>query len=179
MRREPARRPSGCDPRARGRRCRGVSAGFHAAARSRYRAVKSADLAQGVLALAVALAAYAPYRVDLALDGGAPSTVHTAQLFVSNLALFGFGFPVAPAAAPDDGLADLITLPAPRSRGGVLRELWRVRRGTHLEHAARSRRVRSVEIASRVPLVADAEVLGRATARIRITTGALLLVRAG
>ncbi|HEV2785765.1 MAG TPA: diacylglycerol kinase family protein [Solirubrobacteraceae bacterium] len=155
----------------------GVSAGFHAAARSRYRGANSAHLAQGVLALAAALAAYAPYDVELAVDGGELSTLHTAQLFVSNLPLFGFGFPVAPGAAPDDGVADLITLPAPRSRAGVLRELWRVRRAAHLDHAARSRRVRSVEIASPVPLVADAEVLGTGTAGIRLAAGALLLVR--
>lgn len=155
----------------------GVSTGFHAAARSRYRGANSADLMQGVRALGAALVAYRPYRVALAVDGGEPSAIDTAQLFVSNLPLFGFGLPVAPAAVPDDGVADLITLAAPRSRAGVLRELSRVRRGDHLEHGARSRRVRSVVIASAVPLVADAEVLGTGTARIELVAGALRLVR--
>lgn len=155
----------------------GVSAGFHAAARSRYHGANSADLARGVVALAGAVAAYAPYRVELAVDDGPPYIVDTAQLFVSNLPLFGFGFVVAPSASADDGAADLITLPAPRSRAAVVRELWRVRRGAHLDHAARSRRVLSVEIVSPLPVVADAEVLGFATPTISIVPAALLLVR--
>ena len=158
----------------------GVSAGFQAAARSRYRAENSADLGQGLAALARALVAYAPYRAALSIDGGAPLTLETAQLFVSNLSLFGFGFPVAPAARPDDGVADLVVLPAPRSRVGVLRELWRVRRAAHIRPGGgRTQRMLTLEIVSPMPLVADAEVLGRVTARIEIVPAAMRLVRPG
>ena len=108
----------------------GFSAGFQAAARSRYRGANSADLGAGVVALMRALATHRPYAVELEVDGEALS-LSASQLFVANMPLFGFGFRVAPGARPDDGEADLVVLP-PRSRGTILPELARVRVGRHL-----------------------------------------------
>ena len=154
----------------------GFSAGFQAAARSRYRGANSADLGAGVVALVRALATHRPYAAELDVDGQALSR-STSQLFVSNMPLFGFGFRVAPGARPDDGEADLVVLP-PRSRGRILAELARVRRGTHLAGGrALLRRVRRVELRSPLPLVADAEVLGNGTAVVELVQGALRLAR--
>lgn len=154
----------------------GFSAGFQAAARSRYRGANSADLGAGVVALVRALATHRPYAAELDVDREALSR-STSQLFISNMPLFGFGFRVAPGARPDDGEADLVVLP-PRSRGRILPELARVRRGTHLAGGrALLRRVRRVELRSPLPLVADAEVLGNGTAVVELVPGALRLAR--
>lgn len=154
----------------------GVSAGFQAAARSRYTAENSADLRAGVAALLRALARHRPYDAELLVDGDELS-LQTSQLFVSNMPLFGYGFHVAPHAVPDDGAADLVGLP-PLSRARILPALASVRRGTHLEdERVLARRVERVELRSPLPLVADAEVLGSATATIAVLPGALRLAR--
>ena len=154
----------------------GFSAGFQAAARSRYTADNSADLGAGVVALLRALATHRPYAAELEVDGEALSLA-TSQLFISNLPLFGFRFRVAPGARPDDGEADLVALP-PRPRAAILPELARVRRGTHLAGGrALLRRVKRVELRSPLPLVADAEVLGTGTAVVELVAGALRLAR--
>jgi diacylglycerol kinase family enzyme len=154
----------------------GFSAGFQAAARSRYTAENSADLGAGVVALMRALATHRPYAVELEVDGEALS-LSASQLFLANMPLFGFGFRVAPGARPDDGEADLVVLP-PRSRGTILPELARVREGRHLAGGrALLRRVRRIELRSPLPLVADAEVLGHGTAVVELVPGALRLAR--
>jgi len=154
----------------------GVSAGFQAAARGRYKGENSADMAAGVAALMRALARHRPYDVELLADGRELS-LRTSQLFISNMRLFGYGFQVAPDALPDDGQADLVVLP-PLSRARILPALARVRRGEHLsDERVLARRVHRVEIQTPVPLVADAEVLGTATATIDLVPGALRLAR--
>lgn len=154
----------------------GVSAGFQAAARSRYSAENSADLRAGVAALLRALVRHRPYDAELLVDGEELS-LRTSQLFVSNMRLFGYGFQVAPRALPDDGEADLVVLP-PLPRVKILPALATVRRGRHLEdERVLARRVRRVELRSPLPLVADAEVLGAGTATIELLPGALRLAR--
>ena len=154
----------------------GVSAGFQAAARSRYGAANSSDLLGGVVALGRALAGHRPYAAELVVDGEALSLA-TSQIFVANMPLFGFGFQVAPTARPDDGEADLVIM-APASRAAILPSLWRVRRGRHIgDGRTPHRRVTQVRLSSPLPLVADAEVLGTGTARIELAPGALQLVR--
>ena len=78
----------------------GVSAGFHADARSRYDADNSADMRQGLRALGAALRGYRPYELHGRIDGDAVDDPGAAQLFLSNLPYFGFGFHVAPGADP-------------------------------------------------------------------------------
>ena len=154
----------------------GVSAGFQAAARSRYTAENSADLRAGIAALLRALARHRPYDAELLVDG-AELSLRTSQVFISNMPLFGYGFQVAPDAVPDDGAADLVALP-PLSRMQILPALARVRRGTHLEdERVVMRRVERVELRSPLPLVADAEVLGIGTATIEVVPAALRLAR--
>ena len=78
----------------------GVSAGFHAAARHRYNGENSADLAAGVRALAAELRAFRPSAVALRVDGAQLFAGPAAQVFLSNLPFFGFGFRVDPIADP-------------------------------------------------------------------------------
>src|SRR5262245_20861527 len=80
-----------------------VSAGFHAEARTAYTGENSADLRQGVHALAGAVRRYRPYRARAYVDGTDLSSPTAAQLFVTNLPYFGYGFHVDPAANPADG----------------------------------------------------------------------------
>jgi diacylglycerol kinase (ATP) len=146
----------------------GVSAGFHAAARSRYSADNSADLKQGLRALAGALVAFAPYRLRARVDGAPLDTADAAQLFFSNLPFFGFGFEVDPGADHADGRFEAIVFRA-RRRATLLRLLAAARRGRHLEHRG-VRRVssRTAELTEPLPLVADAVPLGTTTATVTV-----------
>ena len=114
-------RPAG-DRRAKGRDAErtlyaieGVSAGFHAAARHRYNGKNSADLVAGIRALAAELHGFRPRTVALYTDGTRCTTAPAAQVFLSNLPFFGFGFHVDPIADPADGRLEAIVLEAPRA----------------------------------------------------------------
>src|SRR5918992_1202893 len=69
-----------------------VSAGFQAEARSGYESDNSADLMQGLKALVRAVRRYRPYRASVALGASRLRSSEGAQLFLSNLPYFGFGF---------------------------------------------------------------------------------------
>jgi len=145
----------------------GVSAGFHADARSRYDADNSADTRQGLSALIAALRQFKPYRLSAHLDREQVDA-DVAQLFLSNLPYFGFGFHVAPGADPADGLLDAVVFRA-RRRTGLLRLLVAAYRGRHLGRPG-VRRVpaRRAEIAAPLPIVADAVPLGTTTATVTV-----------
>jgi len=154
----------------------GVSAGFHAAARHRYSGVNSADLAAGVRALVAELAAFRPHHVALRADGARAYDGPAAQVFLSNLPLFGFGFRVDPMADPADGRLEAIVLDA-RTRRDVVRLLAAAREGTHLERdGVRWSRATRVQIESPLPLVADAQPLGVTTAKVTVAAGRLRLI---
>ncbi len=154
----------------------GVSAGFHAAARHRYNGVNSADLAAGVRALVAELAAFRPHHVALRADGARAYDGPAAQVFLSNLPLFGFGFRVDPMADPADGRLEAIVLDA-RTRRDVVRLLAAAREGTHLERdGVRWSRAARVQIESPLPLVADAQPLGVTTATVTVAAGRLRLI---
>jgi diacylglycerol kinase (ATP) len=145
-----------------------VSAGFHAEARAGYEAENSADLRQGLRALVRAVRRYAPYRAIMELDGGAMRSSDAAQLFLSNLPFFGFGFEVDPGADPSDGRLEAVLIEA-RGRRRLLRLLAAARRGRHIgrpgvrrESAARAR------LTEPLPLVADAVPLGVTTATVSV-----------
>ena len=95
----------------------GVSGGFHAAARHRYTGENSADLAAGARALVAELAAFRPHRVALRADGAPVFDGPAAQVFLSNLPLFGFGFEVNPLGDPADGRLEAIVLEARDATG--------------------------------------------------------------
>jgi diacylglycerol kinase family enzyme len=154
----------------------GVSAGFHAAARHRYDGTNSGDLVAGVRALVAELAAFRPYRVALGVDDAAPVDGTAAQVFLSNLPYFGFGFHVDPDADPSDGRLEAIVLEG-TTRRDVVRLLAAARDGRHLGRpgvtltpAAEAR------IDRPVPLVADAVPLGVTTAVVTVAPGRLTLV---
>jgi diacylglycerol kinase (ATP) len=150
-----------------------VSAGFQAEARAAYTGENSADLLQGVRALAGAVRRYRPYRVDARVDGAAIRSGSAAQLFVSNLPYFGFGFEVDPGADPADGHVEAIVIEAP-GRRALLRLLAAAYRGRHLGRPG-VRRVsgRRAELSEPLPLVADAIPLGTTTATVSVESARL------
>jgi diacylglycerol kinase (ATP) len=153
----------------------GVSAGFHADARSGYEAENSADVAEAVRAFAHALRDYAPYRISARVDGDELLATAGAQLFLSNLPYFGPGFAVDPGADPGDGRLEAILLEAP-GRARLLRLLAATYRGRHLSRrGVRRVTARRVEVTHELPLVADSEVLGTTTATVTVESGRLRL----
>jgi diacylglycerol kinase (ATP) len=154
-----------------------VSAGFQAEARSGYDAENSADLVQGLKALVRAVRRYRPYAasVDLreapAASNGSASgfrSSEAAQLFLSNLPYFGFGFEVDPGADPSDGRLEAILIEA-RGRGRLLRLLAAARRGRHIGRRGVSRTSATrARLTEPLPLVADAVPLGVTTATVSV-----------
>jgi diacylglycerol kinase (ATP) len=154
----------------------GVSAGFHAAARHRYDGTNSADLAAGVRALAAELRAFRPRPVELTVDGAPLFARPAAQVFLSNLPYFGFGFRVDPVADPFDGALEAIVLET-ATRRGVVRLLASARDGRHLERGdVVWRRAARAQLLEPLPLVADAQPLGVTTATVTVAAGRLQLV---
>ena len=145
-----------------------VSAGFQADARAAYAGENSADLLQGIRALAGAARRYAPYRVRGRVDGDELDSRAAAQLFLSNLKYFGFGFEVAPGADPADGRLEAILIDAP-GRRALLRLLAATYRGRHLGRpGVRRLSGRRAELTEPLPLVADAIPLGTTTATVTV-----------
>jgi diacylglycerol kinase family enzyme len=138
----------------------GVSVGFHAQARARYRGVNSADTAAGVAAALSAFAHFEPVSIALELDG-ASELLRLGQLFVVNFPFFGPGLPVARDADPGDGVLEVVDLDA-ATRSALAVELAHLRRGTHLrQRGVRIRSARRIRITTRAasPVVADTTVL--------------------
>jgi len=147
----------------------GVSAGFHAEARSGYDAENSADIKQGLLALEQALLGYRPYEVRAVIDGAATVAAgDAAQLFLSNLPYFAYGFRVDPDADPADGRLEAILFHATR-RTTLLRLLAAAHGGRHIGRpGVEVRSARTVELTEPIPLVADAVPLGTTTAAVTV-----------
>jgi diacylglycerol kinase (ATP) len=145
-----------------------VSAGFHADARAGYAGANSADLRQGVRALLAAVRGYAPYSLRARVDGLDLASGTAAQLFVSNLPYFGFGFEIDPNADAADGRLAAIVLEA-RGRGRLVSLLAAAYRGRHLGRPG-VRRIggRIAELVEPLPLVADAVPLGVTTATVSV-----------
>ena len=78
-------------------------------------------------------------------DPGAEEELEGTTVFVFNLPRYALGLPFAPTACQDDGLLDLVVFREP-GPFQALYYLWRVFRGTHLDHPGvfhrRIRRVR-------------------------------------
>jgi diacylglycerol kinase (ATP) len=150
-----------------------VSAGFHAAARAGYAGANSADLRQGIRALLAAVRSYSPYRLRARVDGRELASDASAQLFVSNLPYFGFGFEVDPYADGTDGRLAALILEA-RGRGRLAALLAATYSGGHLDRPG-VRRIggRAVELVEPLPLVADAEPLGVTIATVSVAPARL------
>jgi diacylglycerol kinase (ATP) len=114
--------------------------------------------------------------VNLRADGAPAFEGPAAQVFLSNLPLFGFGFHVAPMADPADGRLEAIVLET-ASRRGVVKLLAAARRGEHLDRPGVTwRRAARAQLDSALPLVADAQPLGVTTATVTVAPRRLRLV---
>jgi diacylglycerol kinase (ATP) len=155
----------------------GVSVGFHALARSEYRAANSADTLAGIKAGIGALARFGSMTLAVEHDGTL-EVLRAAQLFVVNFPLFGPSLRVAPGADPGDGLLDLVALEAD-SRHELLGLVPHLRAGTHVgRRGVRHLQARSLRISSggRSPFIADTTNLGNGSVRLTAVPGALNLV---
>jgi diacylglycerol kinase (ATP) len=155
----------------------GVSVGFHAQARARYRAVNSADTFAGITAALGAFARFEPVVVGLDVDG-ALEVRRIGQLFIANFPLFGPGLPVAPGADPSDGLLELVEIEA-GGRLPLAAQLARLKRGTHLErHGVRIRTAKRLRIAicGRSPVVADTTVFRGSPVELAVRPHAIHVV---
>jgi diacylglycerol kinase (ATP) len=155
----------------------GVSVGFHALARSQYKAKNSADTAAGIRAGLGALARFEPVTMALSIDGSC-RLVRLSQLFVVNTPLFGPSLRVAPSADPADGLLEVVAIEG-AGRLSLLRLVAALRRGTHLHlEGVSSVRAHSVRISTRgaSPVVADTTDLGSDTVELTVQPNALQIV---
>jgi diacylglycerol kinase (ATP) len=155
----------------------GVSVGFHALARSQYRAKNSADTAAGIRAGLGALARFEPITMAVGIDGSC-ELMRLTQLFVVNMPLFGPGLRVAPSADPSDGVLDVVALEG-AGRRSLIPLAARLRRGTHLgTDGVRSFRAHSVRISTRgvSPVIADTNDLGSETVELTVVPHALEIV---
>jgi diacylglycerol kinase family enzyme len=104
---------------------------------------------------------FPPIKVRV-LDRGAEEDLAGTTVFVFNLPRYALGLPFAPQASQDDGLLDLVIFRDP-GPFRALYYLWRVFRGTHLDHPGvfhrRVRRLR-VESAGTIPVQLDGDPAG-------------------
>jgi diacylglycerol kinase family enzyme len=150
-----------------------LSAGFQAEARAGYQSANSGDLRQGLRALVRAVRRYRPYRAAVRIGDREIGSNAVAQLFLSNLPYFGFGFEVDPGADPADGRFEAIVLEA-RSRRRLLRLLAAARRGRHLSrHGVLRVPATRARLTEPLPLVADAVPLGTTTATVTMAPARL------
>jgi membrane-associated protein len=150
-----------------------LSAGFQAEARANYTSDNSGNLGQGVRALASAVRSYAPYRVEARLDGYPLVADQAAQLFISNLPYFGFGFQINPGADPADGRFEALLLEADH-RLALLGQLAAAYRGRHIgRRDVRRLTAERAELTVALPLVADSTPLGTSTASVTVERGRL------
>jgi diacylglycerol kinase (ATP) len=151
----------------------GVSAGIQADARARYAGENSGDIRAGVDAFREALRGYTPYDVDLEVDGRSGFLGEAAQVFLSNLPFFGFGFRVDPVARAADGLLEAIVLEA-GTRRRVARLLLSAYRGSHLGRAGVTiRRATEAVLHGCLPLTGDGTPLGEGAASVSVEQGRL------
>jgi diacylglycerol kinase (ATP) len=158
----------------------GISVGYHALARTRYRAVNSTDTVAALTAAASALRRFRPICVAVEADGEAV-VGPIGQLFVANTPLFGPRLLVAPGADPADGYLDVVRIRT-RGRASLLAALARLRRGTHAGSPGvsfkRARRVR-ITTGGRSPVIADTVDLGSGPVDLVVEPAALAVVAPG
>ena len=131
------------------------------------------------------LATYTPACYQLTIDGVAHE-FNGATVVVANSGYYGKGMKIAPAAALDDGLLDIIVIEA-ASRRGLIRSLPKVYDGAHVAldevHVFTGRSVTLSATSKRpVPVGGDGEGLGvlpappAAPATISVRPGALRVI---
>jgi diacylglycerol kinase (ATP) len=109
-----------------------------------------------------AIATYRPARFRVAVDGDTAEYTGSSVV-VANSAYYGNGMQIAPGAAVDDGLLDVVIIEA-ESRRTLMRSLPKVYQGAHVDmpgvHVRRGRRV-EVTASPRVSMGGDGEPVGR------------------
>lgn len=121
-------------------------------------------------------AGWAAVETTLTVD----DETRTGRMFdvvVANGRYFGGGMKMAPAALPDDGLLDVVTIGDVTKRDLVL-TMPKIYRGTHLPHPkaeALRGRVVTMETEVPVPVELDGEQPGTTPARFEVLPGALML----
>lgn len=134
-------------------------------------------------AAVLGLATYKPVEAHVVVDGEAHD-FRAATVVVANSGYYGSGMKIAPSAAVDDGLLDVVVIEA-ASRRGLIQSLPKVYDGAHVEldqvHVLRGKVV-EISGTPSVPMGGDGEPLGAlpsgdSTARIEILPGALNLIR--
>jgi diacylglycerol kinase family enzyme len=110
------------------------------------------------------------------VDGAPLNEGLAAQVFVSNLPYFAYGFHVDPMARVDDGMLEAIVLRA-RTRTGAVRLVAAAKRGAHLKRRGVAwTHGEEARLPVPLPVVADAEPLGLTTARIGVLPAHLHVV---
>jgi diacylglycerol kinase family enzyme len=156
----------------------GVSVGFLADARVRYRGRNSGDALAALRAGVGALATFHPLGVRVT-SAGCSRELALAQLFVANLPLYAFGLQVAPHADPEDATLDLVGIEA-EDRLHVLAMLAELRHGTLMRHdGVHLWRAPAATISTHgtCPIVGDSTDLGFGPVSLRALPCALRLVR--
>ncbi|HUR86590.1 MAG TPA: diacylglycerol kinase family protein [Solirubrobacteraceae bacterium] len=121
-----------------------------------------------------ALAAWKPAHFELRLDGE-PVDFTGYSVAAANAPGYGGGMLLAPEAALDDGLLDVV-LTGQMSKRRALLVLTKVFKGAHVqERSVRVHRARELHVASDRPFVvyADGDPIGGTPVTIRIQPGAL------
>ena len=127
-----------------------------------------------------ALAAWQPARFELVVDG-APVTSVGYSVAACNSGYYGGGMLVAPGAALDDGLLDVVLI-AEHSKPGFLRNLPRVFKGQHVGHpAVRVLHARELRVDADRPFTvyADGDPIGDTPLTIRVIPRAVRVLVPG
>ena len=155
----------------------GISVGIHARARAHYDAPNSADLSAGIRSAISGVRGFDGITISVSSDG-ACELLSIGQLFVANFPRYGPGLQVAPAAQPDDGLLNLVTLDW-TGRASLLPTIARLRQGTHLRRPGTrtwtAQRVR-IGTGGSSPIIADTKVLGTGPVTLRVVPAGLAVV---
>ena len=154
-----------------------LSGGFDAIVNERANAMRRPrGRSRYTIALLRELAALAPIRYELGLDG-IRSSRDAVLLAVANGVSFGGGMRIAPDARLDDGLFDIVTLD-PVNRMQLLRIFPSVFSGTHVrDRRVTVQRARSVRIAApRVIAYSDGERIGPFPLELEVVPGALAVL---
>jgi YegS/Rv2252/BmrU family lipid kinase len=137
--------------------------------------------ARFIAAACAALALWRERRVRVRVEESTEIECDSNLIAVANGIYAGGGMMFAPSARVDDGRMDLL-MACGLKRRAILRELPRIRRGSHLANpnvrTARAARVRieTLTPADALPVEADGNLRGHTPAEFRIIPGALRIV---
>jgi len=156
-----------------------AGAGFDASVVRRAERIRGPGTLPYVAGILLALRRHAPASAAIHIDGHPAWTGFLTAAVVANGPFYGGGMKIAPDAAADDGLLDLVILGA-LGRAELLAWLPAVYRGAHLANAkVTTRRGREIAIETDppVPVHLDGEAVATTPIRIGIRPAALRVRR--